>query len=107
LNVETGTRLSFGNETAITTPDGAVTASSIRLDDAGFYEAGGTRYSASLLSEPESAVVAPDIEAAGNGSVATREEERTVPDPLTEWVALAVVGGLVLEVAYLRRRGDL
>jgi hypothetical protein len=107
LNAETGTRLSFGNETTVTTPDGTVTASSVRLDDAGFYEADGARYSASLLSEPESAVVAPDIEAAGDGGVATREEERTVPDPLTEWAALAVVGGLVLEVAYLRRRGDL
>ncbi|SFR43496.1 vWA domain-containing protein [Halogeometricum limi] len=107
LNAETGARLSFGNETTVSTPGGEVTASAVRLDDAGFYEADDTRYSASLLSESESDVVAPDIESAGNDTVPAREEERTVPDPLTEWVALAVMGGVVLEVAYLRKRGDL
>ncbi|RYJ13498.1 VWA domain-containing protein [Halogeometricum borinquense] len=107
LNEQTGTRLSFENETSITTPEGAVTASSVRLDDSGFYEVDGTRYSASLLSESESAVVASDIDATDNESVASREEEKTAPDPLTEWVALAAIGGVVLEVAYLRRRGDL
>lgn len=107
LNAETGGRLSFANETTVSTPEGTVTAAAVPLDGAGFYETGETRYSASLLSESESSVAVADLDAAGNDSVPTREEERTVPDPLTEWVALAVLGGVVLEVAYLRQRGDL
>ncbi|SFG08791.1 N-terminal double-transmembrane domain-containing protein [Halopelagius inordinatus] len=107
LNAETGGRLQFGGETTVETPDGAVTASSVRLDDAGFYRADGTRYSASLLSESESAVVADDIESSEEGGVVAREESRTVPKPLTHWAALAALVGVLGEVAYLRRRGDL
>ncbi|RDI70712.1 vWA domain-containing protein [Halopelagius longus] len=106
LNAETGERLQFGNGTTVATPGGTVTASSVRLDDAGFYEADGTRYSASLLSESESNVVADDVESSKTDVVA-REESRTVPNPLDHWVALAALVGVLGEVAYLRRRGDL
>jgi hypothetical protein len=107
LNQETGGRLQFGNRTSVATPGGTVAAAAVRLDDAGFYETGSNRYAASLLSESESDVVADDIESEGETGVAAREEERTVPDPLTEWVAVLAGVGVLAEVAYLRRRGDL
>ena len=107
LNRETGDRLSFGNETVIDTPRGQVTASGVDTADAGYYVADGTRYSASLLDPAESAVSATAIEAEADGGPTTREEERTVPGPLTRWVALGIVAVALGEVAFLRQRGDL
>ncbi|WP_336022539.1 BatA and WFA domain-containing protein [Halobellus salinisoli] len=107
LNRETGDRLAFGNETTIETPRGEVTAAAVDADDAGFYVADGTRYSASLLSAEESAVSTSAIDETTDGGPTAREEERTVPDPLTEFVALGLLAVALGEVALLRRRGDL
>ncbi|RLM59293.1 hypothetical protein DVK02_00645 [Halobellus sp. Atlit-31R] len=107
LNRETGERLAFGNETAIETPRGTLTASSVETTDAGYYTAGGVRYSASLLDPGESAVTAATVNATAGGGPTTRQEERTVPDPLTELVALGILAVAIGEVAFLRRRGDL
>ncbi|MFD1599687.1 vWA domain-containing protein [Halobellus rarus] len=107
LNRETGDRLSFDNETTIETPRGEVTASRIDATDAGFYVADGSRYSASLLDPQESDVSATPVESDAGGGPTTREEERTVPGPLTEWVALGLAAVALGEVAFLRRRGDL
>jgi hypothetical protein len=107
LNGETGGRLQFANQTTVQTPAGEVTATSVGLDDAGFYRGGPNRYSASLLSESESAVVADPVESTAAAGAAAREEEQTVPRPLTHWAALVALLGVVGEVAYLRRRGDL
>ncbi|MGQ4556227.1 DUF7408 domain-containing protein [Halobellus sp. GM3] len=109
LNRATGDRLTFENETTVQTPRGEVTASAVEATDAGFYAADGTRYSASLLSPAESDVTAPDLDSGetGDGGPTTREEERTVPNPLTEFVALGIVAAAIGEVAFLRRRGDL
>ena len=76
-------------------------------NNAGYYVADGTRYSASLLDPAESAVSATAIEAEADGGPTTREEERTVPGPLTRWVALGIVAVALGEVAFLRQRGDL
>ena len=77
-------------------------------DDAGFYAVGDRRYGASLLSDSESAVRAPDINATrASESVPARQEERQVPRRRTEWTALAAVALVLGELAYLRRRGDL
>ncbi|QCC47922.1 vWA domain-containing protein [Halobellus limi] len=107
LNRETGAGLSFGNETTIETPRGEVTASRIDAAAAGFYVADGSRYSASLLDPAESDVSAAPVDSDAGGAPTTREEERTVPGPLTEWVALGIVAVALGEVAFLRRRGDL
>ncbi|MFB6091830.1 MAG: BatA and WFA domain-containing protein [Haloquadratum sp.] len=107
LNRQTGARFDFANETAITTPTGQTRASELRATQAGFYATPETRYSASLLSSSESAVTAPAVNASAGGGPTTRRDERTVPDPLTEFVALGIVAVAVGEVAFLRRRGDL
>ena len=107
LNLATGDRLPIEGETTVGTPRGEVTTASLSASDPGFYTAGGVQYSASVLSPEESAVTAPDVdESAGEGPT-TRQEERTAPDPLTEFVALGVIAAALAELLALRRRGDL
>ncbi|MFC5365769.1 vWA domain-containing protein [Salinirubrum litoreum] len=66
----------------------------------------GRRIAVALLSEPESTVTAPDV-AGGEAGVRARTEERSVPDPITEYLALGALVVALGELAYLRRRGDL
>ena len=66
----------------------------------------GRRVAVALLSEPESSVTAPDV-AGGEAGVRARTEERSVPDPITEYLALGALVVALGELAYLRRRGDL
>ncbi|MFB6251509.1 MAG: BatA domain-containing protein [Halobellus sp.] len=107
LNRETGERLRFQNETTVRTPTGEVTASSVVTRQAGFYATEDTRYSASLLSPSESDVAAASVEQTAGGGPTSRTEERTAPDPLTEYLALGLIAVAIGEIAFLRRRGDL
>lgn len=108
LNHETGERLSFGTERTVETPDGRATGTSVALSSAGVYAVGDRRVSAGLLSASESAVAADPLDARDDApAVQTSEEQRRVPRPLTGYVALAALGAVVLELGYLRRRGDL
>jgi hypothetical protein len=107
LNPPTGEVLRFAEARTVTTPTGEVTARGVRMDQAGFYEVGDRRYGASLTSESESAVAAEPLDSRDGSLVRGREEERRVPNPLTEWVALAAVGVSMVELGFLRRRGDL
>ncbi|QCP90918.1 vWA domain-containing protein [Haloarcula marismortui] len=107
LNHETGETVRFGN-TTVEGPAGPVSGNSVPLQRAGLYRSQSRQVSASLLDESESNT---NVEAldqrSGTAGNLTRTERRSVPQPLTEYVAL---GGLVLalaEVGYLRRRGDL
>ncbi|WP_416839448.1 vWA domain-containing protein [Haloferax sp. DFSO52] len=108
LNRPTGGTLVVGPNQTVETPTGTTTGPEVRLSDAGFYTVGDQRYAASLLSESESDVVAPPL--SGENAPAgfpTRVEERLVPDALTEWVVFIVLGITLVELVYLRRRGDL
>jgi hypothetical protein len=107
LNHETGETVRFGN-TTVEGPAGPVSGTTVPLRRAGFYRSESRQVSASLLDESESntGVEALDDRSGTAGNL-TRTEQRSVPQPLTEYFAL---GGLVLalaEVGYLRRRGDL
>ncbi|MFB6122162.1 MAG: BatA domain-containing protein [Haloferacaceae archaeon] len=107
LNRETGVRLQFGDATTVGTPDGTVTASTLVLDRTGFYEVGNRRLGVSLVSDRESSVNAQPLSARADGGVPAREEDRTVPRPLSGLVALAALVVALGEVVYLRKRGDL
>ncbi|WP_411968388.1 vWA domain-containing protein [Haloferax sp. YSSS75] len=108
LNRPTGGTLSVGPNQTIETPTGQATGPEVRLTDAGFYSVGDERYAASLLSESESDVVAPSLTGEDTpDSFPTRVEERLVPDALTEWVVFVALAVTFVELAYLRRRGDL
>lgn len=107
LNRETGDTVRFDAET-VDGPAGQLSGSRTELLAAGIYTTDTRRRSASLLSERESAVdVEPITDRGEDTGVVTNEEERTVPRPLTEFVAVAVMLIVVGELGYLRRRGDL
>jgi hypothetical protein len=108
LNRPAGDRLQFDSETRIQTPGGVVTQTGVVLDRTGYYQIGNRRIGVSLLNEPESDVRATPLEARSDGAGAVvREETRLVPRPVTEYVAGAALLVTLLELAYLRRRGDL
>jgi hypothetical protein len=107
LNRRTGDTVRFDAET-VEGPAGQLAGPSVELREAGFYATDRRQRSATLLSESESAVDAePLTDRGGTVGNVTREERRTVPRPLTEFAVLAVLGVVLLEVGYLRRRGDL
>lgn len=107
LNRAAGERLTLDEETTVRTPSEGVTGTVVPLTETGFYETDRRRYGVSLVSERESNVVAPDVSEAADGSAEERTESSRVPLELTPYVALAALLVVVLEVAYLRRRGDL
>jgi len=107
LNRETGTRLTFANETTVQTPEGERRTTRLVLDRTGVYETPRGRVGAGLYSAAESAVAAPDLDR-GDGAVAAGgTEENPVPQPLDDPVALAALLFVAGELLYLRRRGDL
>lgn len=106
LNHATGERVQFGNAT-VEGPAGTTTGA-VQFREAGFYRTESRQVSASLLDESESATAVESLEdRAGPAGNLTRVEQRTVPRPLTEYLALAGVVLALVEVGYLRRRGDL
>ena len=107
LNYATGETARFQVDT-VTGPDGAVSGPTVSLQRAGFYGTTNRQVSASLLDEAESdTAVEPLEDRSGPIGDFTREEQRTVPRPLTEFVALGALVVLLLEIGYLHRRGDL
>ncbi|MFB6223092.1 MAG: BatA domain-containing protein [Haloarcula sp.] len=107
LNHATGQPVRFGN-TTVAGPAGPVSGESVTVQRAGFYRSESRQVSASLLDESESnTAVEPLTERSGTAGNLTRTEQRSVPRPLTEFLALAGVLLVVGEVGYLRRRGDL
>ncbi|ELZ91313.1 hypothetical protein C440_13404 [Haloferax mucosum ATCC BAA-1512] len=109
LNRATGQSLSAGANQTVETPTGQATGPEVRLADAGFYRVGDERFAASLLSESESDVVAESLDSntTASSTAPSRVEDQVVPDPLTEWAALVALAVTLVELAYLRRRGDL
>jgi hypothetical protein len=108
LNRQAGTSLQFETETAVETPSGVVRATAISLDQTGYYRVGERRIGVSLLSEPESAVDATPLEEREDSTgELVREETRLVPQPITEFFAGAALLLTLVELIYLRRRGDL
>ena len=108
LNRPAGDSLQFGTATRVETPDRVVTQREVALDRTGYYRVGDRRIGVSLLSEPESAVRATPLdERPDSVSVPAREETRLVPRPVTEFFAGAALLVTLVELVYLRRRGDL
>ena len=107
LNHETGETVRFESED-IEGPDGTLAGPTVDLRRAGLYESESRRESAALLDERESTVSVESLDEreAEVGNV-TRTEQRTVPRRLTEFAAAAALLLVLVEIAYIRRRGDL
>ncbi|MFC6862973.1 BatA domain-containing protein [Halomicroarcula sp. GCM10025817] len=107
LNYETGQTVRFDAD-RIEGPDGPVAGPTNSLQRTGFYSTDARTVSASLLDERESdTAVDPLSDRPGQTGNLTREERRSVPQPLTEFAALAGLFVVLLEVGFLRYRGDL
>jgi hypothetical protein len=107
LNYETGDTVSFGVDT-VEGPTGPVAGPSVTFRETGFYTAPGRQISASLLDDRESDTAVEPIDARGGATGnLTREERRSVPQPLSEFLAVAGLFVVLLEIGYIRYRGDL
>ncbi len=107
LNYRTGETVRFGTD-GVEGPNGPVAGPAVTLGRTGFYADANRSVSASLLDERESNVsTRPLADRSGPTGNLTRQEVRTVPRPLTEFAAVGALAVALLEVAYLRRRGDL
>ena len=107
LNHETGDTVRFGTD-SVEGPSGPVDGSTVTLREVGLYTASDQVEAAALLDERESTVDAAALtERTGQTGNVTTEERRTVPQRVTEFAALAALAVVVLEVGYLRRRGEL
>jgi hypothetical protein len=106
LSRSTGEEVRFGNETPVRGPEGERTVRAVQLDRVGWYETPDRRYGASLLDPVESSVEGTGL-SGGDDGPAAGTEQRLVPRPLTHWTALAALLLVVVELGYLRRRGDL
>ena len=106
LNHRTGQRLTFAAETTVQTPRGTRQATAVVMDAVGVYTVGDRRYGAALLSPAESNVAAPAIET-GTFGPGGRRVDASVPLDLSPLVAVGALVVVLLELGYLRRRGDL
>jgi hypothetical protein len=106
LNFRTGSFLSFAEEQRIETPGGKITTKDLSLDNSGMYTLKDRVIAINLINEKESDVGKEDsLSAQGVSQGSERFKEKT-PFELTYlliWVALAL---LMLELLYVKMRGD-
>lgn len=109
VNRQAGARLTFANETTVRTPAGERSVRRLALDRVGVYDTPQGRYGVGLYSPTESNVTAPSLSGGAGGPLGDRvgSEERPVPRPLDRPVALAGLLFVLVELLWLRRRGDL
>ncbi|MBR9692341.1 VWA domain-containing protein [Candidatus Woesearchaeota archaeon] len=105
LNVRTGGILTFPTETKVKTPGGTLTGTIIPVERAGLYTYRDRTLVANMISDEESELNKPvnltrAIGQEGNGS--TDKVPKDLSDYLL-WLALAL---LILEIIYLKYRGD-
>ncbi|MBI4176086.1 MAG: VWA domain-containing protein [Candidatus Aenigmarchaeota archaeon] len=109
LNFQTGKILKLDGSQPVTGPDGTVQqAKSIVLDREGIYSVGGAKIAANLLNELESDVNGANV--LGEDVLAEIGKkpggERDLPKEITFYVALLITGLVLLEVLYIKYRGD-
>lgn len=101
INRRTGERVEFDTGT-IDAPTGPREGPSVLLDRVGVYR-GERRVGANLLSVAESNVTAPPVETSGGSADGSQRR----PFGLSPFVALAALGIVLVEIGFLRYRGDL
>lgn len=106
LNLKTGGILSLHKETTVKTPEGTIKSSLIQLKRAGIYTLPDRSLAVNLLSSGESSITTPqnltrsETNKEGGG---VEKAPKEVTDTLL-WVAILM---LILELLYMKYRGDL
>lgn len=109
FNHRTGTVLQLPTEQWVKTPSGNAKGTRILMDEAGLFDVGGVYHTANLLSDRES-----DINRKQD-AIKTKSAERYTPEKVTKkkevsfenYLVFAAVVLLVLELLYIKMRGDL
>lgn len=105
LNVRTGSILALQKETNIKTPAGDITTNLLPIEHAGLYILPDRTIAANLVSDRESSIVAPvNVTASDGGSGEETVEE--VPKELTRYLLWGAIIFLLLELLYVKFRGD-
>ncbi len=105
LNVRTGSHLAFPSDTTVKTPSGSVTGNLIFLDKEGLYTYRDRTVAANLLNDAESAIATSGNVTAARLDTGDREPEK-VPFEFTNWMLWVAIGLLMLELFYVKYRGD-
>lgn len=106
LNVRTGTLISLPEEQRIQTPQGTITARTFRADNAGLYRLEDRVIAANLLSDLESDTNRAPEHLEGAIHELEFEEER-LPYELANILILLALIVLLLELLYIKFRGDI
>ena len=102
LNRPTGAAIDFEEPQTVETPSGTVETARLRPTQTGLYTTQTARYGVSLRSPTESAVVSEPV-AVTTASTSTE----SAPQSITPVVSLAALLVGLLELGYLKRRGEL
>lgn len=106
LNFRTGSLLSFAEEQRIDTPAGRITTKDLSLDNAGMYTLKDRTIAINLANEKESDVSKEDaLSAQGVSQSSERFKEKT-PFELEYFFIWAALILLLLELLYVKMRGD-
>lgn len=105
LNLKTGTILNLREKTTIKTPSKNLEDESIFLDELGYYEINGIKYSANLLDDKESHISAKKLEYKKIKGEKI-ETEKEIPRDMTNTFILFLLALLFLELFLAKFRGD-
>jgi hypothetical protein len=105
LNVRTGTLLALPRAAAIKTPDGTVTVAMLPILRTGLYTLPDRTIAANILSPGESSLTVPG-NVSKQRSQADGEQSEKVPQELLDYFLWGATALLILEILYIKFRGD-
>lgn len=104
LNFKTGTVLPLGTSKTVAAPHATIETSYLYLGDAGFYALGDRTIAANLLDEKESDITVKKFDNKESENISGTKAEKMHLDVLFSILAVIL---LVLELYYLKHRGDI
>lgn len=105
LNLRTGSLLSLPRATKVKGPEGTFTVNLLPLERAGLYTLPDRTIAVNMLSDAESALTAPE-NVTGSLGGAGEEQVEKAPKELVGVAAWAFLAVLLLELLYVKYRGD-
>lgn len=105
LNLHTGAILSLPVPENIKTPTGTITASMLPLENAGLYVLPDRTIAANMLSDGESNLATQNVSKSQTAEEATAQTEKE-PLELTDYILWAAIAFVLLELLYIKYRGD-
>lgn len=108
LNLKTGEIVDLGSEKTIIRPDGEqANSKSLILDQAGVYIIDSAKFATNLLSEQESDVSGTFLSSELQDGRVQSEIDKVVPKNMLSYFALIALIIVLLEILYIKYRGDL